>query len=1005
MRDRALDALLGSLEQPEAAFDALMPKRVSNVLLVSSLYDRFTFMQDGRVQEMLVAEYADLDLRFAPSIETVSTADEALAKLASESFDLVITMPRVGVMNMRDFRRAVSEAAPGLPMALLAPNTRELGQIQSLEPLGDIDRTFVWLGNGTLFLAIIKHIEDRDNAWHDARAAGVKCIILIEDSVQFYSSYLPMLYTEILKQTRALLADDVTRAQKVMRMRARPKVLLATSYEEGARLYEQYHDDLLGVIVDAAFPIAGRVVAEAGLQFARMVRAQTPDVPLLMQSSAQHAQMAARVGARFIDKNSPSLLGDLRAFVQTDLGFGDFVFRGPDQSVVSRVPDLRNLGWAIEAVPADCLLGHLRRNDLARWLRARSEFELVDAFRCCPAEEPRDPEQVRSCLLEALAARQERSRAGVVADFSGRTFDGTSGFVRIGEGSLGGKGRGLAFINSLITEYKLESRFAGVRIFVPPTAVLATGVFDQFLERSGLLSIALKSNDDDAITRAFVEADLPEEVMEQLWTFLDWVRYPLAVRSSSLLEDASYQPFAGIYKTVMIPNNQADPEVRLQELCTAIKMVFASTYHADAKAYIQSTPNRLEEEKMAVIIQQVVGRAHGCCLYPSFAGVGRSLNFYPMPGTTPEDGVVCVALGMGKTVVDGGQCVRFCPTQPRKPIQSFRPREYVDNSQKVFYALDLSLPATGPASPLLAEAGLVSMDLATADQHGTLRPVASVYSADNDAVYDGLGRPGVPIVTMAGVLKGGLFPLAEVTRFLLEMGVAACSCQVEIEFAVNLARSDSGEAHEFAFLQIRPLVLGTSGQDIELERVKPHDAICVAGKVMGNGFLEGIADIVCVRQDTFERSKTPEIASELGELNARLRQAGRRYLLIGPGRWGSADPWLGIPARWSQISGVGCIVETGLQDIVVEASQGSHFFQNITSFGIGYLTVDANRPKDQLDYRWLEGAPAAAQTRHLRHIALSEPLEIALNGRRGLAVVMKPGHSLRDGSTDPDPES
>jgi hypothetical protein len=961
-----------------------MPRRVNNVLLVTSLYDRYTFIEDGRLSEMLLSEYLELNLRFTPSLQRISTAQEALERLRSESFDLVISMPRVGEMNVREFGAAVHEMAPDLPVVLLASNAREVSSLQQMEGLAGIERVFVWLGDVRLFLAIIKHIEDRQNAWHDARIAGVKSIILIEDSVQFYSSYLPMLYTEMVKQTQALMAKAVNPMQRMVRMRARPKILLATSYEEGAALYERYRNDLLGIILDASFPRDGKLDKRAGHDFVRMARERTPDVPILMQSGSDNHDVACEAGVQFLDKHSSSLLSDLRDFMQSFLGFGEFVFKLQDGTMVSRANDLRDLEWAIQAAPPECLLHHASLHDLSTWLMARTEFALAEAFSAALSAEPKDAEKIRGRLLAILSEHRERSKAGIVAEFSMGTFEGGSGFVRIGAGSLGGKGRGLAFINSLLSTYDIKDRFEGVHIVVPPTAVLATGVFDQFMEASGLLSFAMKETDDEKITQAFLDAELPREVIENLWTFLDWVRYPLAVRSSSLLEDASYQPFAGIYETYMIPNNNEDIEARLAELCSAIKRVYASTYHSDAKAYIESTPNRLEEEKMAVVIQQVVGRRHGDCLYPDIAGVARSLNYYPMPGMKPEDGVASVALGLGKTVVDGGRCVRFCPAQPRKPMQSFSPEDYLENAQRSFLALDLS------STPHKLEADLVSFGLDVAAAHGTLSNVGSVFSPDDDAVYDGLSHPGVPLVTMARVLAGRSFPLAQVLSFLLKAGAAACSCPIEIEFAVNL-NEDSDEQSDFGFLQIRPLVLGSSDQDVQIEEIPRQNALCIAHKVLGNGFIRDIRDLIYVRPDTFDRSKTALIAQQIGDLNATLKRAKRPFFLVGPGRWGSADPWLGIPVKWAQISGVRCLVETDMEEIHVDPSEGSHFFQNIMSFGIGYLTVDFKSPADVLDFSWLASQKAVAETAFVRHICCEEPFEGAIVGKRNFGAILKPG--------------
>ena len=991
MRDEILDALLGAPERTEIPFDSLMPRRVNQLLLVTSLYDSYTFIEDGRLSEMLLSEFMGLSLQFSPHIHRVSTAREALQRIRRETFDLVISMPRVGDMNMREFGAAVQELAPGLPVILLASSLRELAQLQPLAELKGIREAFVWLGDEQLFLAMVKCVEDRWSAWHDARLAGVKGILVVEDSIPFYSANLPVLYTEIMKQTLALMAESVNQSQRIIQRRARPKILLAHTYEEAMDYYGTFQHDLVGVMVDMAFPRGGRADPCAGPDFIRHVLELTPDLPILVQSTTDCRDRVAGLPVTFVPKNDQEFLPGLLAFMQEHLGFGDFIFRLPDGAVVSKANDLRSLEWAVQAVPDASLEYHARRGDFTKWVMARTEFELGETMARIVARKPACAE-LRRQILEALSAHRARSRAGVVAEFSAADFEANSRFVRVGTGSLGGKGRGLAFINSLITSYDLEHRFPGIRIGVPPTMVLATSVFDQFMAASGLAEFALRETDNDAITRAFLAAELPQDVVDALWTFLDWVRYPLAVRSSSLLEDASYQPFAGIYETYMIPNNAEDPELRLAQLANAIKMVYASTYHSDAKAYIQPTPNRLEEEKMGVVIQQLAGRRYGRYMYPSFAGVGRSLNFYPMPGMKPEEGIGSVALGLGKTVVDGGRCARFCPAQPAKPLQWFSPEDYLENAQREFIALDLESPAVDPVSGG-AMLNLVTLGLKEAAAHGTLYPVGGTYSPDNNTISDGCGRRGVPLVTMAGVFKGSVFPLGEVLTLLLKVGEAANSCPVEMEFAVTLS-SRPDQPHQFDFLQIRPMVMGSDVQDIPMDGVVKEEALCTARMVMGNGFLEGIRDLVYVRPGTFQRSLTPVIAGEVGELNARLKAARRPYLLLGPGRWGSADPWLGIPVAWSQIAGVRCIIETDMGDMHVDPSQGSHFFQNLMAFGIGYLTVESHGDVDHVDYPWIERQPAEHETAHLRHLAFPEPMLIALNRRRNFGVVLKPGFRL-----------
>jgi len=993
VESRALEEVAGRAERTRVSFSALMPWRVRSILLVSSLYDSFTFQEDGDLTEMLFSEYLELNLSYAPAIERVSTAEDALARVADDPPDLLITMPRVGETDVLDFGREVKRRAPELPVVILGYDTRELALLRARESAECVDRIFVWQGDARLFLAIIKLIEDRINAEHDAAIAGVKSIILVEDSVRFYSAYLPLLYTEIMEQTQALMTEGVNRMQQLMRMRARPKIMMATTYEEGLALYERYREHLLGVIVDARFPRGGRSDPGAGERFVQRVKDDDPDVPVLMQSTdAANRTVAARLHAAFIHKNSPTLLRAVRRFLRAYLGFGDFIFRRPDGTIVGRAHDLRELTECIRSMSDEALFLHAARNDFSTWLMARTEFDLAKALRPRRAEEFETPQALRQFLLAELQQYRSATQAGLVSEFSG-TFDATSHFVKIGKGSLGGKGRGLAFVNSLLQSYQISDRFDGVKIHVPPTAVVATDVFDRFIEAAELAPLALGDQPDEEIRRAFLAAELPETTVAALRAFLAGVDYPLAVRSSSLLEDSSYQPFAGIYQTYMLPNNDPDPERRLADLCRAIRLVYASTYYADSKSYIASTPNRLEEEKMAVVIQQMVGTRHGDCLYPDAAGVTRSYDYYPVHDMRPEEGVASVALGLGRTVVDGGRCVRFSPAHPRRLYQFSSSKAYLETSQREFYALDLAQPAPVVTPEQAADANLVQLDIEAAAQHGTLAAVGSVYSPENDIVYEGVHRPGIKLITMAGFLSGTAFPLPEVLSFLMDVGKAGFSCHVEMEFAVKLAR-ETGEPHEFAFLQIRPLVLGPVGEEIDLGDVDPRAAICISDRALGHGFIEGIRDVVYVSPRTFDRAQTRTIAAEIGSFNAALQHEARPYLLVGPGRWGSADPWLGIPVHWTQIAGVRCIIEAQMQDIAVEPSQGTHFFQNITSFGLGYFTLQDGDGGGHLETAWLESQAPLAASEHVRHLRFDRDLAIAVDGRSGRGVIMKPGHAL-----------
>ncbi|MDJ0763289.1 MAG: PEP/pyruvate-binding domain-containing protein [Myxococcota bacterium] len=990
MKHNDLDLVLGNREHKPIQFDTLMPKRIQNILLVSSLYDSYTFVQDGRLTDLLFSEYLDLNLRYAPHVDRVSTAQKALRKLESDNYDLVISMLRVGDMNVREFGLRVRRIHPGLPVILLAFNNRELSLLEEMGHLPGIDQIFVWSGDARLFLAIVKYIEDRLNVLHDAQAAGVQTVILIEDSIRFYSAYLPMLYTEIMEQTHSLMSDGLNQMQKLVRQHARPKILLATNYKEGLEYYSRYREFLMGVIIDAAFPRDGKVDAQAGIDFATQVKKEQPDLAVLVQSSDQDNELLAHgIGAAFINKRSPSLLQDVRAFMKAELGFGDFIFRRPDSSIVTTANDLRSFVEGLKIIPDESLLYHGRRKDFSTWLLARTEFNLAKAIRSKRMTEFDSPGDFRKHLISALNVHRNRTRAGIVSEFSSGTFEGESGFVRIGSGSLGGKGRGLAFINTMLETYRIDTHIPKTRIFVPPTAVLATGVFDQFVKASGLASVVLGESSDKEMVGAVLDARLPAEVIEQLRVFLSRVRYPLAVRSSSLLEDASYQPFAGIYRTYMIPNNHESPERRLQELLSAVKLVYASTFMAQAKSYLEHTPNRLEEEKMAVVIQQIVGRRREEYVYPDVAGVARSHNAYSVAGLKPEDGIVSIALGLGKTVVDGGRALRFSPRRPMAMSDLWTPRDYLNNAQREFFALNLYDPGPNWRDCAETSPNLVSLGLDMAAKHGIFDIVGSVFSPKESQLHHGSTGPGVKLITMAGLLKDDQFNLAAGIDFLLKIGSASLSCPVEIEFAANI-RKDRDPLLELAFLQIRPMVIDSGGEDIDISNLAPENAICISRQALGHGEFQRVQDLVYVRQDTFNRALTQEIADEIGTVNEVLRQAERPYVLIGPGRWGSADRSLGIPVLWSQISHVSCIVETDLKDLRVSPSQGSHFFQNITSFGVGYFTVNFGESAGVLDMQWLDSQDAKTETDHVRHLRFEHPLDIAVDSRSGIGVIMKP---------------
>ncbi|MGD8450758.1 MAG: PEP/pyruvate-binding domain-containing protein [Phycisphaerae bacterium] len=966
-------------------FPHLMRRRVEEILLVSSAYDAFSLEEDGLLTEAIYTDYADLGLTHAPNVTRVSTGEEALAAVRTQHFDLVITMLRLGDMDVFRFSRELRQVNHELPIVLLIASNWELTRVTEQRHQLDVDGVYVWHGDTKVFLAIIKCLEDRWNAEEDARLADVGVIILVEDSVRFRSSLLPIMYAELVKQTRAVMADGINRMHKLLRMRARPKILVAETYDEGIRLYERFGRHLFGVIADVSFPRGGRQDPHAGIDFIRRVKADAPDTPALLQSSdPANRALAEAIGAQFLHKRSATLLEDVRHFMLNNFGFGDFVFRLPDGREVGRAGDLRTMAHVLAQVPVESLDYHARRNHFSNWLRARTEFALARRLRPRRVSDFRDIESIRRYLMNAFSQALRTNRRGMVEDFSRERFDAASRFARIGGGSLGGKARGLGFVDALLAGTELERDFPGVDVHVPNSVVIGTDVFDEFLDANRLRMVALRTANDEWLTWAFLTAKLPEAVIRDLQVFIDRVRGPIAVRSSSLLEDSQYHPFAGTYATHMIPNAHADHRIRLAQLCDAIKLVYASTFFASARRYLAVTPHRIEEEKMAVVLQPVVGTRHENCFYPSCAGVARSYNFYTFGHMQPEDGVALVALGLGKTVVDGGKSLRFCPTHPQVLPQLSGGKAFLDESQRTFYAVDLREPERGPTVD--PDQALVSLELEDAERHGTLAPLASVWSPENQALYDGICRPGLRVVSFAHVLKSDLFPLAAILRRLLQMSQSGMNRPVEMEFAVNL----DTQPREFAILQVRPSVRGDDdSEQVDLGNCAAEDILCCSPRALGNGVIRSVRDVVYVRPERFDATRTREIAAEIGTLNDTLLTENCPYVLIGPGRWGSSTPTLGIPVGWGQISAARVIVETTLSNFAVDPSQGSHFFQNLVSFGIAYLTVDPRTERGHVDWDWLAAQPAQQEGTFVRHVRLAEPLETRINGRSSRAVILK----------------
>ena len=974
-------------EERFEGFENLMPFRVQNILLVSSLYDSFILREDGRLNELLIDESLELNLRQIPGITHVSSAAEALDLAKSNpQFNLIVTNLNVGDSSAADHARKVREAGLDIPVVVLGYDYREIKNFVARNPVSDIDRVFLWQGTARILIAIVKYIEDKRNVLHDTRAMGVPVLLVVEDNIRYYSSFLPEIYTELIKQSRRVIQEGINVAHKLVRMQARPKILLASNFEEAAELVQEYREYIFGLVSDVEFPWEGKLNPEAGFELSRMVKSLTPDVPVVLQTSRTEFRPRAHAeGYSFLRKRSPTLLKDLRRLLTDHFGFGDFVCRMPDQQEVGRAKDLNELEEQLQTIPADSLMYHAQRNHFSHWLMARTEFALAAKLRPRKVSDFNGPEHLRRDLIESINDYRREQNEVLIGDFKADTFKpAQSSFLRIGDGSLGGKARGLAFVRHLLRTRRIAKRFPGVRIAVPPAVVIATDMFDQFLTENNLSDFALHCDDDSEIQQRFLDAPLPVGLQENLRSFLEEVRFPLAVRSSSLLEDSQYQPFTGVYETFMLGNQQTSLQLRLDELSEAIKRVYASTFSQHAKAYVRATPYRLEEEKMAVILQQVVGRSHGQRFYPDFSGVVRSHNFYPVAPMTYSDGIAAVALGLGRTVVDGGKCINFCPRYPRNLLQFSSVEDILANTQTEFCALELDGITHGAPGHLRE----IRFGLDVAEKDGTLHAVASTYSADNHAVYDGLSRPGARVVTFAPMLKHGLFPLAQILELLVRSGEDALGNPVEIEFAVSLPQAE--EPAEFGFLQIRPLTLARDHQDLTIEDITSSQVVCYSSKVLGNGRIENLHDIVVVDSQRFERSRSREVAEAVAQFNAKLGAENCPYLLIGVGRWGSNDPWLGIPVEWDEISGARAIVEAGFRDFRVTPSQGSHFFQNLTAFQVGYFTVNPDAGEGSIDWHWLTEQAAQEEKGCVRHLRFAQPMRVVMNSRTSQGVIYKP---------------
>lgn len=983
-------ALFADPERLFEGFENLMPFRVHDILLVSSLYDSFILREDGRLNEILISQSLELHLQHTPEIAHVSTGAAALELArAQPRYNLIVANVRLKDMDCRELAAAVRAASLDIPIVVLAFDAQEAQALAARGPLEGIEQVFLWQGNPRLLLAIVKYVEDKRNAAHDALQMGVPVVLLVEDEVRSYSALISEIYIALITQSRRVISEGYNLAHKLVRMRARPKILLATQYEQAVEIVERYRHVLFGVVSDVEFPRARHLDPAAGFELAHLVRRSIPDIPVVLQSSDAGFQARAHAeGFAFLRKSSETLLADLRHLLTQEFAFGDFIFRLKNGAEVGRASGLDAMETQLRHIPAESLIFHGERNDISHWLIARTELALAEKLRPHRVVDFQDAEALRAHCLAAIRDYRREQKEVLVGDFQPEIFRASADFfLRFGEGSLGGKARGLTFVRHLLHKYNVAARFAGVRIAVPNTLVVATDLFDQFLAENNLEAFAIECQDEDELLRRFLAASLPRPLRAALADFLRLVRVPLAVRSSSLLEDSQYQPFTGVYDTFMLANSSSELNTRLDELNEAVKRVYASTFSRHARAYIRATPFRLEEEKMAVMIQELVGAQHGSRFYPDFSGVVRSRNFYPVDPMQSGDGVAAVALGLGRTVVDGGKSLAFCPRYPRHMIQFSSVEDILRNSQTDFLALDLS-----PERALREERGERLREhrfpLRDAEADGTLHFVASAYSRENDAIYDGLSRPGARLVTFAPILKHGVFPLPEILDYLQRLGADALGRPVEIEFAVRMGQAAAPSA--FGFLQMRPLVCSREAEDQAVESVALSSVLCRGTHVLGNGRIEDIHDLVVVDYESFHRADSVQVAEIVGRFNAGLTASSTPYILIGVGRWGSKDPWLGIPVTWDQVSGARVIVEAGFRDFRVTPSQGSHFFQNLTAFRIAYFTINPDLGEGLVDWPWLAAQPALEQSGPVRHIRAARPFTVAISGARGVGVILKP---------------
>jgi len=972
----------------DTSFANLMNRRIYNVLLVASNYDAFMLEEDGRIDEQIFNEYHSLNLRYPPRFTLVSDNEKALELLHSRQFDLLILMPNSENSDTFETAKDIKKDFPEIPIVVLTPFSYAVSIRLASEDLSAIDYVFSWLGNTDLLLAIIKLLEDLMNVDDDVASVGVQIILLVEDSIRFYSSFLPLIYKFVFSQSRSFMTEALNEHEQMLRMRGRPKVMLARSYEEALQIYNKYQSNILGIISDVSFSEDGVKNKLAGIDFCRKVREKDAFLPIILQSSDNsNAQYADNLRACFVSKNSQKIDIELREAIIEGFGFGDFIFRDPDtKEPVARIKNLRDLQDNIFTIPENSFYYHIARNHVSRWLYSRAMFPLAEFLKQISIEHISDTDHARQIIFDAIVDYRKIKNRGVIAVFERDRFDAYSNFARIGEGSMGGKARGLAFLDAMLKRNQDTVDFENVQITIPRTVVLCTDVFDEFMQSNNLYQIALSEVSDEEILHTFLNASLPKKLIGDLYALLATIKSPIAIRSSSLLEDSHYQPFAGIYSTYMVPFNKESKTQMLMMICEAVKAVYASVFYKDSKAYMTATKNVIDQEKMAIVLQEVVGKQYNTHYYPSFSGVARSLNFYPIGSETAEDGIANIAIGLGKYIVDGGLTLRFSPKHPHNILQTSTLDMALRETQTSFNALDLQNISFKPE--VNDGFNLLKLHVKEAETDGALQYIASTFDPYDQAIYDGLYEGGRKVITFANILQHDVFPLSSILETILKMGQHEMGRPVEIEFAVNL--DTETQQHHFYLLQIRPIVGNKEMLKEDLDEIPREKLLISSENALGEGITNDIYDIIYIKTDRFNASKNQFIAYEIEKLNKKLQEENRKYILVGPGRWGSSDLWLGIPVKWSYISNAQLIVECGLKNYRIEPSQGTHFFQNLTSFGVGYFTINPFINDGLFDSDFLQSQPALFETEYLRHIRFENPMVIKINGKKSKGVVLKP---------------